>query len=237
MSAQTPGATPMELDFSEVAESIVRRVDRRGRPLDRLGRLATYEQEQKRMRRNARHALRVGAARVDEGLEVMHKPLEEWDLEELARGRPRAVDGTFKGKSPAFITRAVHEAAIERFKLAMKSTLNAKAIDAMVVLDNILSNDEVDNRGKPAIPPTVKLQAAQFLVEHLLGKPKQPIEQDISVKLQGVLSMAMVAPNDAGDLMLAQYGRRGDVELPRELTGFIDVDIIDDDEDEGDGGE
>jgi hypothetical protein len=97
----------------------------------------------------------------------------------------------------------------------------------------ILDNDKVDKRGRPFIPPSVKLQAAQWVVEHLVGKPKQHVEADISVKLQGILASCLVVPDtDADGGTTAQPGSLGG-----QLRHAIDAASWDDseaDEDETD---
>lgn len=162
---------------------------------------------------------------ADEALEALHKPLEEWDDEELAKGRPRAKDGTFKGKTPTWINRKVHEEAIRRFQEVVRRDLKVHTIDALKVLGELLTEDGTDANGKPVIPASVKASVAQFLVEHVVGKPTTRVEQDISVKLQAVLGAAIVNPSSDG------------VGLP--TAGFvgpgpgtvIDVDSWEDDDD------
>lgn len=127
--------------------------------------------------------------------ELLGKPVEAWDLEELARGRPRNAIGTFAGKPPPFVTREVHEAAMSRFVDMVKSDMSVQAIDALKVLNGLITSDEVDNRGRALVPPATKLSAAQFLIEHIVGKPVQRQQTDISVKLQGILGHVMINPD------------------------------------------
>ena len=128
--------------------------------------------------------------------EIMYRPLEEWDLEELSRGRPRDKLGRFSGKPPAWMTRELFEGAMEKFEEQMRMQLHAEAIPAMDAIRYVIRNDDVDAKGKPVVSANVKLAAAQFVMEHLLGKPQQRIQQDISVKLQGILGSVMVNPTD-----------------------------------------
>jgi len=128
---------------------------------------------------------------------LFQKPLDEWDLEELAHGRPRSADGTFRGRAPKWITAAVHEQAMERYTAAIKSEMNATTVDAVQAIKNILENEDYDDKGKPIVPAGTKLEAAKFLIEHVVGKPKQRLEADVSVKLQGILGQVMVNPSQA----------------------------------------
>jgi hypothetical protein len=115
-------------------------------------------------------------------------------MEELARGRPRAADGTFKGRAPSFMARELHEQIVRRFEDIVREEMNGHTVDALKVLGHILMDEQVDAKGKPRTPASVKANVAQWLVEHVVGKPKQRMETDISVKLQGILGHAMVNP-------------------------------------------
>jgi len=146
----------------------------------------------KQLRARARRAAAKAENKMGEALEVMYKPLEDWDDEELARGRPKAIDGTFKGRTPDWIPRAIHEQAVDKFKEIVKGTMASHTILALKTLEAVLEDDETDDRGKPVIPASVKLEAAKFTIEHLLGKPKQEVTGEISVKLQAILASSMV---------------------------------------------
>lgn len=144
----------------------------------------------KQIRARARRAGKIHAAE----LQKLYKPLEEWDEEELARGRPRAADGTFRGTTPSWITREMHEAAMSRFKGIIEGKMRGETVTAMTLIHKILSDEELDEKGRPMVAAGTKLDAAKFLIEHAVGKPTQRMETDISVKLQGLLAMATVGP-------------------------------------------
>lgn len=144
----------------------------------------------KQIRARARRAGKIHAAEM----EKLYKPIEEWDEEELARGRPRAKDGSFKGASPAWITREVHEAAMSRFKGIIEGKMRGETVTAMRMLHEILTDERVDEKDRPLVAASTKLDAAKFLIEHAVGKPTQRVETDISVRLQGLLAVATVGP-------------------------------------------
>jgi len=147
----------------------------------------------KQIRARARRAGKIHA----EEMAKLYKPIEEWDEEELARGRPKAKDGTFKGRTPQWITREIHEAAMARFKGIVEGKMRAETVTALSLIHSVLTNEEVDERGKPVVAAGTKLDAAKFLIEHAIGKPTQRVETDISIKLQGLLAMATVAPGES----------------------------------------
>ncbi len=136
-----------------------------------------------------------------EALAELHKPLDQWDDEELAKGRPKAADGTFRGKTPIWISRTVHEEAIKRFQEAVRKDLNFHTISAVQVLAQILADNSTDLNNKPMVPASTKAQVAQFLIEHVVGKPTTRVEQDISIRLQGMLGTAIVNPTPGGGTM------------------------------------
>lgn len=221
-------ATARMVDFSEGNDD----PPEDNRPRTSKGELATPKQ----IRARARRVLKKGKKLDDETFELWAgKPVEEWDLEELARGRPRDAKGGFRGKPPSYMPRAVHERIAERFKMLVRDQMNQNATVALGVIKNLLVNDDVDEKGKPLVGANVKLDAAKWLVEHVVGKPVQPTQTDVSVKLQGILGAVMVNPTldenhpDMAALPRgytpAHIGTRGEA---------IDADAWYDDEDEDD---
>lgn len=161
------------------------------RPRNSQGHLLTAKQ----VRSRARRKMDKGKKISDEDFDAWAgKPIDEWDIEELARGRPRDARGGFRGAPPKYMPRAVHERIAERFKLLVRDQMNQNATRALGVIGNLITSEEVDNRGKPVVSPNVKMDAAKWLIEHVIGKPVQPQTTDISVKLQGILGAVMVNP-------------------------------------------
>ena len=198
-------ATPRVVDFAAAAR--MPDPDRPGKIIDERdespeGHVLTA----KRMRARARRAMRRGKKMPEDVKKALYKPIEEWDMEELARGRPRAADGSFRGAKPAYITREMHETAMENFKSMVRSEMNGSTVDALLVLTNLLNNDETDNKGRPVVTAATKADVAKWMVEHVLGKAVQPTTTDISAKLQLILGAAMVNP--------------AEVEMPAELEGY-----------------
>ena len=151
-----------------------------------------------------------------EELEIVYKPLDQWDAEELAAGRPKGKDGKFYGPKPTWVTREMHEEAVKRFHTVVKTEMNMVTVPMIKVLQNIVEDDTADARGRPIVPASVKVDIAKFLLEHTVGKPTQRVEQDISVRLQGILAQVMVNPTPGREDGSAGYGR----EVPG-LPGFV----------------
>jgi hypothetical protein len=219
-------ATARVVDFREAELS----PDEDARPVNSQGKLMTGKQ----VRARARRKLQKGKRLDDETFEAWAgKPIDEWDLEELARGRPRDGGGGFRGRPPSYMPRAVHERIAERFKMLVRDQMNQTSVQALGVIANLINSDDVDEKGKPLVPASVKLDASKWLVEHVIGKPVQPTQQDISVKLQGILGAVMVQPTLGEDSQLAlprgytpgHVGTRGEA---------IDAEAWYDDDDEED---
>lgn len=157
----------------------------------------------KAIRQRARRKL--AKLTTDEQEVLWGRDISQWDLEELARARPRAADGTFKGKPPAFITRQLHEEITKRFETIVREEMNTHTVAALEMLGHLLEDDSTDDKGKPNVPASVKASIAQWLVEHVVGKPKQRTEADISVKLQGILGAAIANPTQQGYELTSSY--------------------------------
>jgi hypothetical protein len=176
----TKRVLPEQLDFTRTYSG----------PINGGGRPITSKEK-----KAARRRMRKYKMASEKDLALVYKPVEEWDAEELARGRPRAQDGSFRGKAPPFVDRALHEEIVKKFETVVKSEMNGHTVKALTMMGIILDDDSVDNRGRPIVSASTKLDASKFLIEHVLGKPKQHTQSDISVKLQGILATAMVNPN------------------------------------------
>jgi len=204
-------ATQMTINFSKTSDirqhksgKIRDLIPTSERPRTADGKLLT----EKQIRARARRRMKRADIMSDQELEYLYKkPMDEWDMEELAHGRPRNTRGTFTGPKPKWINATVHEEAMERYTAAIKSDMNATTVDALTVLKGMINNEEVDDKGKPMVPASTKLDAAKFLIEHVIGKPKQRIESDVSIKLQGILGQVMVNPSEA--LMGRSSGGQG----------------------------
>lgn len=225
-------ARTMTIDFSKSLDvrqhrSGILREDKDAvdtRPIDSKGRLLTPKQIRARARRRMKRYDRMSTEEFD----ALYKPIEEWDLTELARGRPRNAAGKFAGPKPSWISREIHERAMQLFKEAIKTEMNAMTPSATSAILAMLRNEEVDEKGRPMVPYSTKLDAAKFLLEHTVGKPTQRVETDISVKLQAILGQVMVNPAQA--LTAGEYtvAHLPGVTLPMGVEDIEEGEIIDD---------
>lgn len=196
----THRATPQVLDFTNVVDHFQHASGNLGdpsiKPVTADGRQLSPKQIRARLRRKMkRSGTPTDLAEID-ALYGHRKPIEEWDLEELAKGRPRAKNGTFQGARPTWIDARVHEEITKIFVEKIRNGMRDNTRIANDVIRTILENDEVDEKGRPIVPFGTKLDAAKFLLEHQVGKPTQRVEQDISVKLQGIMATVMANPSE-----------------------------------------
>jgi hypothetical protein len=180
----------------------------------------TKSMSRKQLRARARRSKKGGRS---EEYGLLYKPIEEWDSEELARGRPRDRNGHFSGPGPKWLTREMHEESMTRFRQVVKDSMNGTTIKAVDVIVSILENDELDDKGKLVVPPSTKLAAATFLLEHVVGKPTQRQETDISVKLQAVLASSIITPGVLPAFPNAKQLAPG--------AGVEDAELVDDEDD------
>lgn len=173
-----------------------------------IGRPVTSK-EQKQIRQRARRKLRKLSPEEQQAL--YGKDVSEWDMEELARGRPKNKNGQFSGRAPTWMSRQLHEEIVRRFEVVVKEEMNHHTVHALTVLAQVLEDNSTDAKGKRVTPRSVQVDVAKFLIEHVIGKPKNRLEADISVKLQGILGVAIANPSQDN---LGQY----------ELTaGYVDA--------------
>lgn len=189
------------------------------------------QQNYRRLKRARDHMKKVTMGNSRAETEIKYrKPLDEWEPEELARGRLRDKNGGWSGSAPKWVSGEIHEEAMDRFASIVKTGMRVAALDGIKVVQDILNNEEIDNRGRPQVGASTKLDAAKFLIEHIVGKPTQRVEQDVSVKLQGILASVMVNPNEAGDAYMPSH-------LPGITMQLAAAGKPDDDEDLLEGGD
>jgi hypothetical protein len=158
------------------------------------------KKELKRKRAKARRLAKKGL----EALQDAYKPVEEWDNEELARGRPRNVAGHFTGPEPKWMTAQLAEEAQKRFSKLNRGELRVMIEEGMPLIRKILTDTSTDKRGRPTTPISVKWDALKWLLEMEHGKPTTRIEGDISVRLQAMLGSVLVNPDGAPSIALAE---------------------------------
>jgi hypothetical protein len=156
----------------------------------------------KRLRRNAGN-LEEDVALLQKVQMRKYKPIEEWDLKELAMGMPRQASGKFDGPKPKWITPLIQEEVQRRLRKETLVHFNQEAASAVKVLVDFLSNDE---------EPRLRFDAARLILEYVIGKPQQNITVEGNVTLQSMLASALVLPSgeDAHPVIDGQFTEEED---------------------------
>ena len=129
--------------------------------------------------------IRRKAGRADAEIEhycrvVYNKPVEEWDWEELAKGRPRNAQGKFQGAPPKWITPHLLREARRRLVEGVYGELGVQSKYALETLNRLLTDGEVDDK--------VALDAAKFVINHIIGNPKAIVSIDASDEVKQFLA-------------------------------------------------
>lgn len=156
-----------------------------GRPKD--------ESKLSRDPKQIRNRLRRAGRTLERDMEMLYnKPMDEWDLEELARGRPRNKSGNFMGRVPGWCTPAIQREAKRRLMDVTYGSLAKYAQHAVKVIYDLMMSEEVDEKGRPLVDARTRLACAQFIVENIVGKPKAVIEVEAADMTRQLLASAIV---------------------------------------------
>lgn len=131
------------------------------------------------------------------------KPLEEWDMEELARGRPRDANGGFSGAPPKWITPVVTMEAKRRLQLGALGELGTMVGNAIRVVYDMMMNDSTDDNGRPIVDAKTRLSCAMFIINHVLGTPKQRVDIEGGSQFKHILASALVVRDERGQMVQA----------------------------------
>jgi hypothetical protein len=129
---------------------------------------------------------------------MYEKPVEDWDFEELQRGKPRNSDGSFsRGQRPKWVTPAVINQVRVRLKEMTRDDLSKHVGAALSCLGDLMADETCDDNGRPNTPANVKLQAATYVLDQVIGKPTMMVEARANTALEGMLARIMV--NEDGE--------------------------------------
>lgn len=147
-----------------------------------------------RLRHNIQQRGKPGVeAKITRDIGILYKkPIHEWDVEELARGRPRDAKGRFRGEPPPWLSPSIQIEAKRRLMADTFGDLVGMLEPAMKTILNLIESEEVDERGKPIVDSRTKLAAAQFIIENVLGKPKALIELSGEDTVKAAIASAIV---------------------------------------------
>lgn len=140
--------------------------------------------------------------------------VEDWDDEELARGRRRDRNGKFTGADPKVVPTHVYHEVVRRSIRRAQLTLHeggteAATVKAIQTLVAIMDSKAADEKARVA--------AAKIILDRGLGKESTNVEVTVRPPaFLGVIQAGLVA-------------------LPSDESDIIDADVIDDDDVEWEG--
>lgn len=124
-----------------------------------------------------------------------YKPVAEWDLEELSKGRPKDATGRFRpGSAPKWLTSKIMAEIKTRLREEASFALSSQLGAALDCVKKIIESEDVDDEGRPIVDAKTKLDAAKFVIEHTVGKAKALVEVDTTESYREFLAGALVLP-------------------------------------------
>lgn len=165
---------------------------RKGANVDEDG-LAQISADTRRLSRkpaSIRQRIRRNGGRTSEDIALLFevqqghaKPVSEWTLEELQRGRPRHPEHGWMGSRPKWITPIIQAEVRRRLRDETIGQLVGHTGQAIKVLAEFLKNDE---------EPHLKFKAACLIIEYAAGAPDKQVHITGNVQLQSMLAGALV---------------------------------------------
>lgn len=144
------------------------------------------------------------------------KHVEDWDLEELAHGKPRNKNGNFGGRAPGWITPEVIREARKRLVDYTNGLLGAEVEFAVQTMIKLVKDNSFDEKGRPVVDARTKLDACKFIIEHVKGKATALVELDAKDNVRAMLAAAIVlddgAPQDEPVILEGEFTEDDDTD-------------------------
>jgi len=190
-----------------------------GRPKDPEKLSTKPEQIRRRLRRT------VGTEKYNEDLELYYqhtgfKRVEDWDIEELAHGKPRNKNGGFQGGRPKWLSPEIVREARRRLIDETQALIGEQVTLAMQTIVDLIQSEEVDDKGRPIVDARTKLDAAKFILEHIKGKATAVVEIEAGDFTRRMIASAIVL--DDGEAQDEPVVLEGDFEVLESDDELVD---------------
>lgn len=160
----------------------------------------------------------------------MEEFVESLSPEELVRGRPKDKNGTFRGRPPEWVPRALHQACINELMKRGKRLWQENYLQAIETMTDIATGKGVGAKATPS----ERLKAAMFVVERMEGKiPEKLIvgnDQPWQLLLDDIVAEVSDEQVARGQKAL-QSAEAVRQELHDPGSPIVDAEIVEDDED------
>lgn len=110
--------------------------------------------------------------------------LSVWSEEELIRGQRRDKHGRWSGRPPKVIPKAIHDELVKRKMSQAYGLLRESIYDAVAVLVDVAQDEEAD--------ATVRLKAAEMILDRTMGKPTETMQLEVKNRFQEVFEEVVV---------------------------------------------
>jgi hypothetical protein len=119
--------------------------------------------------------------------------VEDLDDEELARGYPKAADGSFRGR-PSVIPTAVHQRIQRELFARAGEQLRTNLVKAAETMASIAVDPDQD--------PKVRMDAAKWVIERIMGKTPEvsvTVEEKAYQRLLDKMDRGAIPVDEMGD--------------------------------------
>lgn len=125
-----------------------------------------------------------------------HDDLGLWDDEELMRGQRRDKHGSWGGRPPKVVPKAIHDELVRRKMSSAHELLRDNVVSAVEVLIEIAHDNSAE--------PGVRLKAASLILDRVLGKASERVQISVepawAVALRGaVIDVDSIVSLSAGE--------------------------------------
>lgn len=133
---------------------------------------------------NGRAFVRVGKTQT--AVLTGQSDLADWDIEELRQGRRRSPKtGTFVGRGPVVVAKAVHDELVKRTLDEANKLLTENLNAAVAVLVSIAKDDKADNKDR--------LTAVKMITDRAMGKEPMTVNIGGEAKWQAAITHSIVS--------------------------------------------
>jgi hypothetical protein len=147
----------------------------------------------------------------NEGI-TMAEFVKELSPEELARGRLKNADGSFRGAPTKWVPAEFHKECIRELMRRGKELYQVNYIEAIQSMTLIANS--------PSVEPAQRIKAAQFVIERIEGKVPERLEVGVSEPWQEILT-GIVATVDPAAVPMRKF-REGEAEAEDDEVGDDD---------------
>jgi hypothetical protein len=125
-------------------------------------------------------------------------PLDDWDDDELIKGKRKDRDGKFRGRPPKLVPSNLHRELTRRRFSRAYDLLTDSLVDAAQMLRSIVNDPETDAGDR--------IRAAEVIFDRILGRPKEQVaidfQSDGGSRFQQLLMKAIVGTEEQAQALV-----------------------------------